>query len=85
MPNIHQLDLEEKLFAYQQDVIGSYRAMVEEHYPTIPAGVFLDLEKLESNHHVPLVTAPTLLVVGTRETVVDREDAWRFLRRWDRA
>ena len=79
LPSVHQLNLEEKLFDFQQDVVDSYRTMVDEHYPTMPAGVFLDLEKLESSRYVPSVTAPTLLVVGTRETVVDREDAWRFL------
>jgi pimeloyl-ACP methyl ester carboxylesterase len=79
IPNRHALDVERKLCAFEQEVVDAYRSMVNEKYPTMPAGVFLDLEDLDFSRLVPSVVAPTLLVVGQKETVVDPEDAYRFL------
>lgn len=79
VPNRHHLDIEQRLFSYEEQVVDTYRRLIAETYPQMPAGVFLDLESHEYALHVPHVRAPTLLVNGDSEYVVDADDAAQCL------
>ena len=53
--------------------------MVEQSYPEWPTGLFLDIKSLKHSEYVPRIIAPTLLVNGALEYVVDPNDALQML------
>ncbi len=77
--NSHHRDLGSRVIAAEHEVLSEYAHMVETHYPTMPAGVFLDIAELELASFAPSITAPTLLVAGAHDYVVDAADALEFL------
>ncbi len=78
-PNKHHLTLEEKLYSYEQEVVATYKGLIDQSYPEWPTGVFLDLVSLKYSEYIPDVSAPTLLINGALEYVVDLGDAAQCL------
>ena len=79
VPNKHHLTLEQKLYSYEQEVVDIHKNLVEQLYPEWPTGIFLDLKSLKYSEHIPNITAPTLLINGALEYVVDPDDAVQCL------
>jgi pimeloyl-ACP methyl ester carboxylesterase len=79
VPNEHHLTLEQKVYSYEQEIVDTYKALIDEAYQEWPTGVFLDLESLKYSEYIPSVSAPTLLINGALEYVVDPDDAVQCL------
>lgn len=79
VPNKHHLTLEQKLYSYEQEIVDAHKNMVEQSYPEWPTGVFLDLKSLEHSKYIPSIAAPTLLINGALEYVIDPDDAVQCL------
>lgn len=78
-PNKHHLTIEERLYSYEQEITNTYKGLVEQFYPEWPTGVFLDIKSLNYSKYIPKVVAPTLLINGALEYVVDADDAVQCL------
>jgi pimeloyl-ACP methyl ester carboxylesterase len=79
MPNLTHLGLEERLFAYDPEVLDAYMKMVETDYPRIPLGILDDCQELPHVDSPARIVCPVLVVSGTRETVVDHTDTLDLL------
>ena len=79
VPNKHHLTLEKKLYSYEQKVVDMHKDMVGRSYTEWPTGVFLDLKSLKYSKYIPNISAPTLLINGALEYVVDPDDAVQCL------
>ena len=79
MPNPTHLGLEDRLYAYDPDVLDAYRQMVETDYPRIPLGILDDCRELPHVDSLLRIVCPVLVVSGTRETVVDHTDTLDLL------
>jgi len=79
LPNRHHLTLEEKIYAYQQKAVDAYKTLIDQVYSEWPTGVFSDLGSLTYSEYIPNVSAPTLLINGSLEYMVDPVDALHCL------
>ena len=79
IPNTHHLTVADSLYSYDDEVIELYQNWVETMYPMVPTGLLLDMEFYEYSDYVPQIEAPTLLINGANEYVVDFNDAFDFL------
>jgi pimeloyl-ACP methyl ester carboxylesterase len=75
VPNLHYKDVEKRLDAYDEDVVAWYKKVVEAQYPMMPGGVYPDVINNPSIPVVPTMKIPTLILNGSKEYVVDPEDA----------
>lgn len=74
MPNPTHLGLEDRLYAYDPEVLDAYKRMVEADYPLIPVGILDDCQDLPHAGSLPHLGCPVLVLCGSLETVVDRAD-----------
>jgi pimeloyl-ACP methyl ester carboxylesterase len=74
-PNEHHLTVEQKLYSFDPEVTDAYRGLIASVYQEWPTGVFLDLKSFNHSTYIPHIVAPTLLLNGAFEYVVDPEDA----------
>jgi pimeloyl-ACP methyl ester carboxylesterase len=72
--NRHHLLIAERTYSFEQPVMDWYTAMIARDYPLMPSGVFLEFDDWAYSRLIPEITAPTLLVAGADEYVVDRSD-----------
>jgi pimeloyl-ACP methyl ester carboxylesterase len=79
MPNPTHLGLEDRLYAYDPDVLDAYKRMVDTDYPRIPRGILDDCQELPHVDSLARIVCPVLVVSGTRETVVDHTDTLDLL------
>ncbi len=79
MPNPTHIGLEERLCAFEPEVLTAYEEMVGTEYPRIPIGVLDDCIELPHVEHVERLACPVLVVCGDAETVVDRSDMLNLL------
>jgi pimeloyl-ACP methyl ester carboxylesterase len=79
MPNPTHLGLEDRLYAYDPEVLDAYKRMVETDYPRIPLGILDDCQELPHVDSLARIVCPVLVVSGTRETVVDHTDTLDLL------
>lgn len=79
VPNIHHLTVEEHLYSYEREVVDTYKEMVAQSYPECAMGIILDVASLKHSKYIPDITAPTLLINGALEYVVDPDDAAQCL------
>jgi alpha-beta hydrolase superfamily lysophospholipase len=80
VPNTHYLDVEDRLDAYDEDVVTWYKKLVAEKYGLMPGGIYPD--SVLDNPAEPFVTmvkTPTLILNGSREYVVDVADTVAML------
>ncbi|MBW2301328.1 MAG: alpha/beta fold hydrolase [Deltaproteobacteria bacterium] len=75
VPNLHYRDIEERLDICEDDVIAWYKTTVEKHYGLIPGGLFPDLASSPAAASVPRIKAPTLILIGSNEYVLELDDA----------
>ena len=75
----NELVFEEYLYSYEQEVVDIHRKLRDQLYPEWPMGIFLDIATLKNSDYIPAITAPTLLINGALEEVVDADDAMRCL------
>ncbi len=78
-PNEHHLTVEQKLYSFDPEIIDAYKRLIGSSYPEWPTGVFLDLKSFHHSKYIPKIVAPTLLINGALEYVVDPSDAVRCL------
>jgi pimeloyl-ACP methyl ester carboxylesterase len=78
-PNVHHLTVEEHLYSYAQEVVDTYKEMVAQSYLECAMGIILDVASLKHSKYIPNITAPTLLINGALEYVVDPDDAVQCL------
>jgi len=78
-PNVHHLTIEEHLYSYEQEVVDTYKDLIDQLYPEWPTGIALDIGHLKHSEYVPRIAAPTLLVNGALEYVVSLDDAMQCL------
>jgi pimeloyl-ACP methyl ester carboxylesterase len=79
MPNPTHLGLEDRLYAYDPEVLDAYKRMVETDYPRIPLGILDDCQELPHLDSLTRIACPVLVVSGTLETVVDHTDTLDLL------
>jgi pimeloyl-ACP methyl ester carboxylesterase len=77
--NQTHLELDQRLFAYDEVVLHAYQQLVESEYPRIPMGIIDDCASMPHTAAVQQLRLPTLLIYGTLELVVDRADCLEFL------
>ena len=75
VPNLHWQTFRNNLFLYEPEVADYYENMIKTQYASIPTGVLGDGLTFAYKGHVPKITAPTLLINGSREYVVDMNDS----------
>lgn len=73
--NLHYKDVEKRLDAYDGDIVAWYKKIVEEQYGLMPGGVYPDVISNPGIPVVPTTKIPTLVLNGSKEYVVDPEDA----------
>ena len=78
-PNDINLTIEEYLYSYEPEVVDTYKGLVDQSYPEYPTGIFLDVESLKHSEYIPNIAAPTLLINGALEEVVEPDDAMQCL------
>ena len=71
--------LEDRLYAYDPDVLDAYKKMVETDYPRIPLGILDDCQELPHVDSLARIACPVLVLSGTLETVVDHTDTLDLL------
>jgi hypothetical protein len=55
-------------------VIDWHKRLATEPYATMPSGVFLESDDWAYSDSIPKVVAPTMIIAGSLEYVVERED-----------
>ncbi len=79
VPNIHHLDIETRLNHPRAQVVDWYKSLIEQVYPRIPGAVFGGPSANPAMSAVADVQAPTLLINGSNDYVVDGDDARALL------
>jgi alpha-beta hydrolase superfamily lysophospholipase len=75
VPNLHYNDIENRLDAYDKDVVAWYKSAVEKNYSVMPGGIFPDIIENPGASFVPKIMVPTLLLNGGKEYVVEGADS----------
>ncbi len=75
VPNIHHLEIEARLNRPRPEVVAWYKSIIEDVYPRIPGAVFGGPQANPAMSAAGQVQAPTLLINGSNEYVVDGGDA----------
>jgi alpha-beta hydrolase superfamily lysophospholipase len=75
VPNRHYHDIENRLDAYDKDVVAWYKSVVEKDYRVMPGGILPDVIENPGAPFVPKITVPTLLLIGAKEYVVEVADS----------
>ena len=75
----NELVFEEYLYSYEQEAVNMHQKLRDQLYPEWPMGVFLDVATLKNSDYIPSITAPTLLINGALDEVVDPDDAMQCL------
>ena len=80
VPNLHHKDIENRLDTHDEDVLAWYKKVVDEQYGLMPGGIFPDVIDNPGITAVPSVKAPTLILNGSNEYVIDPDDAVALFR-----
>lgn len=76
--NSHHQTIEERLDAPETRVVDWYRKLITERYRRIPGAILADHLRMPAEGCAGAVRAPTMVINGAREYVVDRLDASRL-------
>lgn len=78
--NLHHKDIENRLDDHEDEVVAWYKKTVDERYSKMPGGLFPDLLDSPGARFVPQIKAPTLVMNGSEEYVVEQDDAENLFR-----
>ncbi len=75
VPNLHYHDIENRLDAFDKDVVAWYKSVVQKNYRVMPGGILPDVVENPGAPFVPKIMVPTLLLNGAKEYVVEWADS----------
>jgi len=71
----HHLTMENNLYSYEEEVVDTYKDFIDRLYLEVPIGAVINFGSFKHSKYVSNITAPTLLINGALDPLIDHYDA----------